>query len=69
MERHQGESHVGAEENKEADGGEVGGPIGNGGLADYGSEGELGENNGNEEGEDVYGEDGFFGSSGVGVED
>lgn len=67
VERHQGESHVGTEEDKEVDGGEIGGPVGNGWLADDGGKGELSEDNCDKEGEDVYREDWFFAGSGVGI--
>ena len=68
LEREKGEGHIGAEEDKSADGREVGGPVGNGRKVDDNAKGELGEDDSGGKGEDVYGQDGLFAEAGVGVE-
>ena len=69
LEREKGEGHIGAEEDKSADGREVGGPVGNGRKVDDDVKGELGKDDGAGEGEDVYGQDGLFTEAGVGIKD
>ena len=67
-ERHQGERHVGAEEGKEADARKVGSKVGKGRLVYDGGKGELGEDDGGKECEDVYRKDWFFTKPSIGVE-
>ncbi len=67
-ERHQGERHVGAKEGKETDTRKVGSEVGKGWLIYDDGEGELGEDDGGEECEDVYRKDWFFTKPSIGVE-
>ena len=53
LQRHKSESHIGTEEDKATERGEVGNPVGNRSKIDDTKESELREDNRDEEGEDI----------------
>ena len=63
----QGKRHVAAKENKKADTREIGKDVPHGGKGNNSIKSELAQNDGDEEGGDVYRENRLFGNSFVGV--
>lgn len=66
---HESKGHVGAEEDEDANSGEVRGPVMKSWQVDEGKEGELSEDDGDDENRNVYRKDGFFGEAAIGIID